>query len=106
MTSLKKLFQATFVFGMLLQLAHADIPTFKTVQQALRKVVKEKNGGFSLNMWATLVDRDGAVRVVTFSGEQRGDQWPGSRVISAQKANTANAFSLKGLALSTSNLLG
>ena len=33
----------------------------------------------------------------------RGDQWPGSRVISAQKANTANAFSLPGLALSTAN---
>jgi hypothetical protein len=28
----------------------------------------------------------------------------GSRVISAQKANTANAFSLPGLALSTANL--
>src|SRR5262249_46089855 len=26
----------------------------------------------------------------------RGAQWPGSRVISAQKANTANAFSLDG----------
>jgi len=32
------------------------------------------------------------------------DQWPGSRVISAQKANTANAFSLPALALSTANL--
>jgi uncharacterized protein GlcG (DUF336 family) len=32
------------------------------------------------------------------------DQWPGSRVISAQKANTANAFSLDGFALSTANL--
>ena len=31
-------------------------------------------------------------------------EWPGSRVISAQKANTANAFSLPGLALSTANL--
>jgi len=47
-----------------------------------------------------------------FSGSTRGDQWPGSRVISAQKANTANAFSLPGgsagifpgLALSTANL--
>ena len=29
---------------------------------------------------------------------------PGSRVISAQKANTANSFSLPGLALSTANL--
>jgi uncharacterized protein GlcG (DUF336 family) len=33
-----------------------------------------------------------------------GNQWPGSRVISAQKANTANAFSLPGFALSTANL--
>jgi uncharacterized protein GlcG (DUF336 family) len=39
-----------------------------------------------------------------FSGEHRGDQWPGSRAISAQKANTANAFSLDGFALSTANL--
>jgi hypothetical protein len=31
-------------------------------------------------------------------------QWPGSRVISAQKANTARAFSLPGLALSTAKL--
>lgn len=41
---------------------------------------------------------------VAFSGHDRGDQWPGSRAISAQKANAANAFSLKGLALSTANL--
>src|SRR6185369_15548431 len=39
-----------------------------------------------------------------FTGGNRGDQWPGSRVISAQKANTANAFSLPALALSTANL--
>jgi uncharacterized protein GlcG (DUF336 family) len=62
------------------------------------------SGGFGLNMWATLVNRDGEVCAVTFSGENRGDQWPGSRVISAQKANTANAFSLPALALSTANL--
>jgi uncharacterized protein GlcG (DUF336 family) len=55
-------------------------------------------------MWATLVDRDGTVHVVAMSGKDRGDQWPGSRVISAQKAYTANAFSLPGLALSTGNL--
>jgi uncharacterized protein GlcG (DUF336 family) len=41
---------------------------------------------------------------VAFTGNTRGDQWPGSRAISAQKANTANAFSLAGLALSTANL--
>jgi hypothetical protein len=55
-------------------------------------------------MWATIVDRDGTVCAVTFSGKDRGDQFPGSRVISAQKANTANALSLNGFALSTANL--
>ena len=62
------------------------------------------NGGFGLNMWGTVVDRDGVVCAVAFTGSDRGDQWPGSRVISAQKANTANAFSLPALALSTANL--
>ena len=82
----------------------ADMPTHAEVNKALKEVVAESNGGFALNMWATVVDRDGVVQTVTFSGNDRGDQWPGSRVISAQKANTANAFSLPGLALSTANL--
>jgi len=43
---------------------------------------------------------------VTRSGDHVGDQWPGSRVISAQKANTANAFGLDGFAISTANLYG
>jgi uncharacterized protein GlcG (DUF336 family) len=80
------------------------LPDHDAVTAALREVVAEPNGGFGLQMWATIVDRDGVVRVVAMSGNERGDQWPGSRVISAQKANTANAFSLPGLALSTANL--
>ena len=81
-----------------------NCPNYSELQDALKDVVKEKNGGFSLNMWATIVDRDGVVKAVVFSGRERGDQWPGSRVISAQKANTANAFSLPALSLSTANL--
>ncbi len=81
-----------------------EFPSHFELKQALKEVVNEENGGFGLNMWLTLVDRDGVVRAVVFSGEGRGDQWPGSRVISAQKANTANAFSLPGLSLSTANL--
>ncbi len=80
------------------------LPTHSELKKVLSDVVKESNGGFDLNMWATIVDRDGVVKVVVFSGNDRGDQWPGSRVISAQKANTANAFSLPGLSLSTANL--
>jgi uncharacterized protein GlcG (DUF336 family) len=82
-----------------------DLPSHAELQAALKAVVAANtNGGFGLNMWATVVNRDGVVGAVAFSGNDRGDQWPGSRVISAQKANTANAFSLPGLALSTANL--
>ena len=80
------------------------LPTHVEIKEALKSIVGEKNGGFGLNMWATVVDRDGVVKAVVFSGNDRGDQWPGSRIISAQKANTANAFSLPELALSTANL--
>src|SRR5882762_11769807 len=84
-----------------------NVPSFSAVQSALTPVVAggvAANSGLGLNMWATVVNRDGVVCVVTFSGADRGSQWPGSRVISAQKANTANAFSLPGLALSTADL--
>jgi len=87
-----------------LQSFAGNLPTHSEIKEALKSVVGEKNGGFGLNMWATVVDRDGIVKAVVFSGNDRGEQWPGSRVISAQKANTANAFSLPGLALSTANL--
>ncbi|HJO48499.1 MAG TPA: heme-binding protein [Candidatus Scalindua sp.] len=80
------------------------LPSHSEIKEALKSVVKEKNGGFGLNMWATIVDRDGVVKTVAFSGSNRGEQWPGSRIISAQKSNTANAFSLPELALSTANL--
>jgi len=80
------------------------LPDHATLRAQLRAVLEEQNGGLGFEMWATLLDRNGRVVDVVFSGEQRGDQWPGSRVISAQKANTANAFSLEGFALSTANL--
>jgi uncharacterized protein GlcG (DUF336 family) len=81
-----------------------NLPSHSAVKKALAEAQAEKNGGLGFHMWATLVDRDGVVCVVAFSGTNRGDQWPGSRVISAQKANTANAFSLPKFALSTANL--
>jgi heme-degrading protein len=62
------------------------------------------NGGFGFEMWGTVVNRDGIVCAVAFTGGNRGDQWPGSRVISAQKANTGNEFSLPHFALSSANL--
>lgn len=74
------------------------------LQSALNTAVGSESSGLNLNMWATLVNRDGVVCAVAFSGANRNSQWPGSRVISAAKANTANAFSLDTLSLSTANL--
>lgn len=87
-----------------------DVPGFTALRAALRQVVKAGgNGGLGNDMWGTLVDRDGLVCAVAFTGPD-GSAWPGSRVIAAQKANTANAFSrpagVRGFAapLSTANL--
>ena len=86
----------------------SDLPSHDDLRVALTQIAVAEilgdNGGFGLNMWGTIVNRDGEVCAVAFTGGDRGDQWPGSRVISAQKANTANAFSLPGLALSTAML--
>jgi uncharacterized protein GlcG (DUF336 family) len=69
-------------------------------------------GGYGLPMWATMVDETGKVCHVVTSGTAGAaagnNEWLGSRIISAQKANTANAFSLGNgafhYAISTANL--
>jgi uncharacterized protein GlcG (DUF336 family) len=93
-----------------------SLPSYSVLKTALDSAVSTETSGLNNQMWATIVDRDGVVCAVAFSGVDRGAQWPGSRLISAQKANTANAFSLDassssngsgqaaGLALSTANL--
>lgn len=82
--------------------------THALLQEALRASIKPgggpSNGGLDNHMWAALVDRSGIVRAVCFSGNEPGDQWPGSRAIAIAKANTANALSLPGFAFSTANL--
>lgn len=74
----------------------------------LKKSVKPgggpSNGGLDNNEWAAVVNRQGIVCAVAYSGGQADDQWPGSRAIAAEKANTANAFSLKNKAMATANL--
>ncbi|MBX6331898.1 MAG: heme-binding protein [Gemmatimonadaceae bacterium] len=80
------------------------LPTHDQLEAALTAARNTDNGGFNLDMWGAVVDRNGIVVAVAFTGAKEGDQWQGSRVISAQKANTANAFSLPQLALSSANL--
>src|SRR3954466_13655694 len=87
----------------------ADCPVAHgQLAQALRASVKASggpsNGGFENHEWASVVARDGTVCAVAFSGSRASDQWPGSRAIAMEKATTANAFSLKAMALSTANL--
>jgi uncharacterized protein GlcG (DUF336 family) len=74
------------------------LPSYGKLKAALEAAVSAENSGLNLHMWATIVNRDGVVCAVAFSGVDRGAQWPGSRVISAQKANTANSFSLDSTA--------
>lgn len=101
-----------------------DIGTFAVVQAAANTAATKATGGYGLPMWVTVVDESGMVCEVTtsnsetvgnaandwnvdtpVSGSKVGNkQWLGSRVISAQKANTANAFSVDGYAISTANL--
>src|ERR1700704_2253393 len=96
--------------------ACSNLPSFSALKNALATATAAETSGLNNQMWATIVNRDGVVCAVAFSGVNRGAQWPGSRAISAQKANTANSFSLDassssngsgqpaGLALSTANL--
>jgi uncharacterized protein GlcG (DUF336 family) len=77
---------------------------YDVLTAALEDAQDTVNGGYNLEMWATVVATDGTVCAVTKTGDELNDQWLGSRVISAQKANTAIAFSLPVLALSTANL--
>lgn len=82
----------------------AQLPDYETFKKALSDARKADNGGLNFDMWGSLVDRSGIICAVAHSGATNGDQWLGSRVISAQKANTAISFSLPGFALSTANL--
>lgn len=115
---MKKLSYAIVLFGSLAALSASvsahdnsgsrnacrNLPGFAELRSALIAARNTPNGGLNNDMWASVVNRDGIVCAVVFTGAGRADQWPGSRVISAQKANTANSFSLSGFALSTANL--
>lgn len=86
--------------------------TRAALEAAVAAAAAAQTGGYQdpadLKMWATVVDETGKVCHVATSGNPGAGagnvEWLGSRVISAQKANTANAFSLDGYAISTANL--
>ncbi len=72
----------------------AGLPDHDTFRKALKQAVANANGGLGLQMWASLVANDGTLCAVAFSGDNFTEEWLASRVISAQKANTANGLSV------------
>jgi len=85
----------------------SKVPDYNKLKAALTSAVKEgkgANGGLGNQEWGAVVNRDGIVCAVVFTGPNRGAEWPGSRLISAEKANTANAFSTDNFALSSGNI--
>lgn len=85
----------------------SDLPGADKLRSVVQSVVRQgaaKNTGMGNQEWAAVVNRDGVVCAIIFSGTTRSDQWPGSRVIAGEKASTANALSGRDYALSTANL--
>lgn len=90
-----------------------SLPDYSAFTDAVDKAYDDTSMfGFGfVGMWATLVDTTGKVcHVYSVDGDfatpnggadAGNTAWLGSRVISAQKANTANAFSLDEFAIST-----
>ena len=117
----KKFLGKTLMVGCLITMSTTawadcrDLPNHAALTAALQTNVGAiaggpDNGGLNNHMWATLIDADGVVCAVTKSGINLVDQWGLSRVISAQKANTARGLSREvgsggaEIALSTANL--
>lgn len=91
----------------------SGLPTHSQLSTALADANVAVNLTLNNEMWGTIVAADGTVCAVAHTGaDNLQSQWLASRVISAQKANTANSLSLgqndgganAGLALSTANL--
>ena len=95
----------------------ANLPDYAQLKRMLIAARTAENSGQNAQQWATVVDRDGVVCAVAFTGPNRAAQLGIARIASAMRANTANAFGYDsssatsngkgypiGLALSTANL--
>lgn len=83
--------------------------THDELAKALKASVKASggpdNGGMPTNnQWGAVVNRDGVVCAIAFSGNKPTDQWLASHAIAAEKANTVVSLSSDDFAQSTANL--
>jgi len=67
------------------------LPSFEELKDACEAVQDEDNGGLGFDMWCTVVDREGVVQAVAFTGATAFDQWPASRAISPVDEEVAYA---------------
>ncbi len=65
-----------------------------SLKKALVLADQADTSGFNNHFWAVVVNVEGVVCAVAFSGENTGSQWLSSRQIAAAKAFTANGLSL------------
>jgi uncharacterized protein GlcG (DUF336 family) len=77
---------------------------FERLQSELEDADEEDWTGFNNHYWAVVVNRQGTVCAVAYSGRDRDSQWLSSRQIAAAKAFTANGLSLDDAPISTAQL--
>src|SRR6266513_1163896 len=94
--------------GSTVRASEADTTGCPVKQQALRSGLSnadaDDSSGLNNHYWAIVVNREGVVCAVAYSGPTRDSQWLLSRQIAAAKAFTANGLSLDGAPLSTAQL--
>ena len=74
------------------------------LKRALVKAAAQDSTGLNNEYWGVVVDREGVVCAVAYSGGSIDAQWLLSRQIAAAKAFTANGLSLDGAPVSTAAL--
>src|SRR5271155_5744246 len=70
----------------------AGLPDVTQLKQAAIAARAAEKSGLNAQEWVTIVDRNGIVCAVTFTGTDATTQMGIGRISSAMRANTGNAF--------------
>jgi uncharacterized protein GlcG (DUF336 family) len=81
-----------------------NCPVADRLRSELEDAAEEDSTGLDNHYWAVVVNRQGTVCAVAYSGRHRDSQWLLSRQIAAAKAFTANGLSLDDAPVSTAQL--
>ena len=78
--------------------------TYSVLKTKLKAAAAQDSTGLNNNYWAVVVNREGTVCAVAYSGDNISSQWLLSRQIAAAKAFTANGLSQDDKPVSTGAL--